>query len=196
MRKITTKLLIAIGTATFLLSIFLLYQSYKFTKRQILKDAEQNASMALEFDVAIRNYIAQHVRPVMYKFLGKEGFMPETMSTSFVAREIFEDVRKEFPNIKFSSDNPRNPLNKAGAEELNIIDYFNKNPQSHKWEGKIAINGKPYFAKFSAMRMEKACLRCHGDPENAPASLLKRYGSTAGFHCSLGKVIGMDTIFY
>ncbi len=196
MRKITTKLFIAIGTATILLSVSLLYQSYKFTKRQVLEDAERNASMALNFDVAIRDYIAQHVRPVMYEFLGKEDFMPETMSTSFVARTIFEKVQKEFPNyiIKFSSDNPRNPLNQAGAEELKIIDYFNHNPQMRKWEGEISIHGKPYFAKFSAMRVEEACLRCHGDPENAPASLIRRYGSTAGFHRPLGKVIGMDTI--
>jgi len=152
--------------------------------------------MALKFDVAIRDYIAQHVRPVMYKMVGKDDFMPETMSTSFVARTIFEDVRKEFPDyiIKFSSDNPRNPANKAGSEELKIIDYFNDNPQSQRWEGKISINDKPYFAKFRAMRMQAACLGCHGDPENAPASLLKRYGSTAGFHRPLGKVIGMDTI--
>ena len=152
--------------------------------------------MALKFDVAIRDYIAQYVRPVMYKMIGKEDFMPETMSTSFVARTIFEDVRKEFPHyiIKFSSDNPRNPANQAGSEELKIIDYFNDNPQMQRWEGEISINDKPYFAKFSAMRMEVACLRCHGDPENAPASLLKRYGSTAGFHRPLGKVIGMDTV--
>ena len=152
--------------------------------------------MALKFDVAIRDYIAQYVRPLMYNFLDKEDFMPETMSTSFVARTIFEDVRKEFPHylIKFSSDNPRNPLNQAGPEELKIIDYFNNNPQSQRWEGKISINDKPYFAKFRAMRMEVSCLRCHGDPENAPASLLKRYGSIANFHRTLGKVIGMDTI--
>jgi two-component system, cell cycle sensor histidine kinase and response regulator CckA len=196
MRKITTKLLIAIGITTVLLSVFLLYQSYKFTKRQVLKDAEQTASMALNFDVAIRDYIARHVRPVMYQFLGQRDFMRETMSTSYVARKIFEDVRREFPNyiIKFSSDNPRNPLNKAGAEELKIIDYFNNNPHAHKWEGEISINDKAYFAKFSAMRMEKACLHCHGDPADAPTSLIKRYGSTAGFHRPLGKVIAVDTI--
>lgn len=42
--------------------------------------------------------------------------------------------------------------------------------------------------------MTESCLRCHGDLKDAPASLLKRYGSTAGFHRPLGQVVGMDTI--
>ena len=196
MKSIATKLLISIGITTTLFFLYLSYQTYSLVSVRVKEVVEQQASIALKFDVAIRDYIAQHVRPVMYALLDKENFMPETMSTSFVARTIFEDVRKEFPNyiIKFSSDNPRNPLNRAGAEEQKIIDYFNNNPQSKKWEGEISINDKQYFAKFSAMRMEKACLRCHGDPGKAPASLVKRYGSTAGFHRQLGKVIGMDTV--
>jgi methyl-accepting chemotaxis protein len=107
-----------------------------------------------------------------------------------------EDVRNEFPDyiIKFASDNPRNPANQAGPEELKVIEYLNNNPQSQRWEGNISINAKPYFAKFSAMRVEERCLRCHGNPDDAPAVLLKRYGSTAGFHHPLGKVIGLDTI--
>ncbi|MBU0986914.1 MAG: DUF3365 domain-containing protein, partial [Proteobacteria bacterium] len=196
MRKIATKLLIAIGATTILLSVFLLYQAYTLTNRHIREAVEQNAAMALKFDVAIRDYIAQYVRPVMYELLGKDEFIPELMSTSYVARTIFEDVRKDFPDfiIKFASDNPRNPANQAGLEELKIIEYFNDNPQLQRWEGEISINDKPYFAAFSAMRMEVACMRCHSDPENAPASLLKRYGPTAGFHRPLGQVIGMDIV--
>ena len=196
MRKIAIKLSIAIATTTILLSVFLFYQGYTLTNRHMRESVEMNASMALKFDVAIRDYIAKYVRPVMYELMGKDAFIPEVMSTSYVARTIFEDVRKDFPDfiIKFSSDNPRNPANQAGLEELKIIEYFNDNPQVQRWEGEISINDKLYFAKFSAMRMEVACLRCHSDPEKAPASLLKRYGSTAGFHRPLGKVIGMDTI--
>ncbi len=152
--------------------------------------------MALKFDLAIRKYISQNVRPVMYKLVGKEDFMPETMSTSYVARSIFEDVRNELPDyiLKFSSDNPRNPANQAGPEELTIIDYLNKNPNIKKWDSIISINGIQYMAKFNARRMKKECLRCHGDPKDAPASLLKRYGSIAGFHRPIGDIIGLDTV--
>lgn len=152
--------------------------------------------MALSFDLAIRRYIAENVRPAMYDYLGKQIFVPETMSTSYVARSIFEEVRKDFPDyiIKFSSDNPRNPSNRAGPEELQIIDLFNNDPDLKRWQGIVTMGNRRYMAKFSARRMEPSCLQCHGDPEDAPALLIERYGKTAGFHRPLGKVIGMDTV--
>ena len=118
----------------------------------------------------------------MYDFVGEDEFIPETMSTSYVARKIFDDVRNEFPDyiIKFSSDNPRNPANQAGPEEISIIEHFNNNPQLKRWTGEIAIGEKQYMAKFSARRMTDSCLHCHGVSTDAPASLVKRYGSTAG----------------
>ncbi|MEJ2658340.1 MAG: ATP-binding protein [Desulfobacterales bacterium] len=157
---------------------------------------EQQASMALKFDLAIRKYVGQKVRPLMYKLLGENEFVPETMSTSYVGRAIFDDVRNEFPDyiLKFSSDNPRNPANQAGPEELKVIKYLNNNPHLKRWEGIISIDDKQYMAKFSARRMKESCLRCHGDPKDAPASLLKRYGATAGFHRPIGMIIGSDTI--
>ncbi len=50
------------------------------------------------------------------------------------------------------------------------------------------------MAKFSARRMQQSCLRCHGDPKDAPASLIEQYGDKAGFYRPLGQVIGMDTV--
>ena len=196
MKSLTTKLLISIGIVAIFFSVFLFYQVYSLTNRRISDVVEQQAAMALKFDLAIRQYIAQNVRPLMYELLGDEEFIPETMSTSYVARSVFEDVRNEFPDyiIKFSSDNPRNPVNQAGPEELKIIEYFNNNPHLKRWEGIISMGDKKYMAKFSARRMKDSCLRCHGDPKDAPASLLKRYGSTAGFHRPIGQVIGMDTV--
>ena len=196
MKSITTKFLISMGIATAIYSLFLFYQTYTLVSTRVQEVVEQQASIALKFDLAIRKYISRNVRPVMYELVGKEDFMPETMSTSYVARSIFEDVRNEFPDyiIKFSSDNPRNPANQAGPEELKIIDYLNKNPNIKKWNGIISIDGIQYMANFNARRMKKECLRCHGDPKDAPASLLKRYGSTAGFHRPIGDIIGLDTV--
>ncbi len=196
MKSITAKLLISISVITALFFCLLLYSSYKFTNNRIHEVIEQQASMALKFDLAIRNYVGSYIRPVMYKLIGEEAFILETMSTSYVARSIFEDVRNEFPEylIKFSSKNPRNPLNQAGPEEIKIIDHFDNNPHLKKWEGTIKIGTNEYMAKFNARRMEKSCLNCHGDPKDAPASLIEKYGSVAGFYQPMGKVIGMDTV--
>jgi len=196
MKSITSKLLISIGLISVVFLFLLLYFSYSLANKRINEVIEQQASMALKFNLAIRNYVGNHIRPVMYELVGKNEFVPEAMSTSYVSRSIFETVRTEFPEyiIKFSSKNPRNPINRAGPEENEIIDYFNDHPYLNKWEGIITISKKKYMATFNARRMEESCLRCHGDPENAPASLIETYGSVAGFNRPIGKVIGMDTI--
>ena len=196
MRSIQAKFLVSIGIVTSLFSIFILYRAYSLTNERIKDGVQQEASIALTFDLAIRQYVAANIRPLMYQLVKNDEFIPETMSTSYVARRIFDEVRKELPDyiIKFSSDNPRNPKNQAGKAELKIIEMFNNNPRLKRWKGIITINGKPYMSKFSARRMQPSCLRCHGDPADAPASLLMRYGSKAGFHRPVGKVIGLDTV--
>ena len=198
MKSIATKSLVFIGIATILFSVFLLYHTYSLTNRWVREAVEKQASMALEFDLTIRRYVAEHVRPRMYELVGEDEFVPETMSTSYVARSIFEGVQKEFPDyiIKFSSDNPRNPSNQAGPEELRIIDLFNRNPDLERWSGQISMGGRQFMAKFSARRMKESCLRCHGDPADAPASLLERYGMTAGFHRPIGEIVGPDLKIY
>lgn len=196
MGNIATKLLLSIGFVGVMYSCFLLYETYTLTQVRVNEVVEQEARMALQFNLSIRNYVASNIRPMMYKLVGEEEFIPEAMSTSYVSRAIFEDVRKAFPEfiIKFSSDNPRNPVNLAGPEELDLIKKFNRNPDMQKWQGNINIDGKPYFALFSARRMREACLNCHGEPQNAPKAILDKYGDVAGFHRTLGDVVGLDTI--
>ena len=196
MKSITVKLLLSIGLITMLCGGLLLYTSYFIAHKHIDGIVKQQAAMALQFDLAIRDYVGTHIRPVLVGLMGKDAFQPETMSTSFIARSIFENVRKTFPDyiIKFSSESPRNPINQAGKEEMEIIEIFDDNPELKRWQGHITINGRGYMAIFNARRMEASCLYCHGDPEDAPDSLIDRYGSVAGFHRPLGKVIGMDMV--
>ena len=196
MNSIGMRLFVLIALFITIFSSLLLYRTYKVANQHVFQVVSQEADMALQFNLSIREYVRNEIRPIMYEFVGKDEFIPETMSTSFVARSIFEDTRKHFPGfiLKFSSDNPRNPKNQAGPEELEIIRYFNDNHDETTWEGNITINGEQYFAKFKARRMEESCLRCHGDPADAPESLLKRYGSTAGFHRPLGDVIALDAV--
>jgi len=196
MKSIKIKLLIFVGMIIIACSTILLYRTYTKATSNIENLIKQQLGLALDFDLAIREYMAEKVRPVMFNLVGEEKFIPETMSTSFVARSIFENVRKNFPDyiIKFASDNPRNPINQAGPEELKMIKYFNENPNNKVWTGEIVIGKKDYIATFSAMRMKPSCLRCHGDPVDAPIELIKRYGSKASFYRPLGEVVGLDTI--
>ena len=196
MKSIKLKLLIFVGMIVLICSAILFQRSYSSVTSNIENLTKQKLGLALTFDLAIREYVAETIRPLMFRLVSEKKFIPETMSTSYVARHIFEKVRKKFPDyiIKFASGNPRNPLNQAGSEELKMIKYFNDNPLHNDWTGEIVIGNRNYIATFSAMRMEKSCLRCHGNPADAPYELIKRYGSDASFYRPLGEVVGLDTV--
>ena len=192
MKSIKLKLLVFVGIIVLICSAILFQRSYSSVTANIDHLTKQQLSLALNFDLAIREYVAETIRPMMFDLVGEQKFIPETMSTSFVARSIFEKVRKTFPDyiIKFASGNPRNPVNQAGPEELNMITYFNDHPDHKVWTGEIAMGDREYLATFSAMRMEKTCLHCHGNPKDAPIELIKRYGPDASFYRPLGEVVG------
>ena len=188
MRSITAKLLGSIGIITIVFLAFISYSFYELTNRQIYDVIEQQASMALKFDLAIRSYVGKYIRPALYERIDDDEFILEAMSTSYVARSIFETVREDFPEyiIKFSADSPRNPINQAGPEEIEIINYFDQNPDIDQWKGAITLNNKRYMAIFIASRMTPYCIHCHGEPTDAPASMIERYGPVAGSHKELG----------
>lgn len=196
MNNIGTRFSLVVGLFGILFSAILLYQTWKSARSQTDKVMETQAKLALEFETAIRRYVADAIRPEMEKRISPDEFVIEAMSTSYVARQIVEEVRKEFPDyiLKFSSENPRNPVNEAGPEELELLQYFRDRPDESRWQGKLHIDGEQYLVRVNAMRIEERCLRCHGDPKDAPQSLLDRYPENGGFYRQIGDVAGMDVI--
>ncbi len=194
--SIRSRFLLLVSFFAIVFSAFLVFRAWQICDKQTDQLLTSEGELALYFDLAIRKYVADFVRPFAVKHVAKDEFMPEVMSTSFVARSIFQEVNAKFPDIiiKFSSRNPRNPKNRASEEELRILKYFNENPQSKKWHGTIKMNGREYMAWFYPRKMTTKCLRCHGDPKDAPVSLIERYGNKNGFHRSVGQVIALDTI--
>jgi signal transduction histidine kinase/ActR/RegA family two-component response regulator len=196
MKNLGARFLLPFAVLAILFSAFILYQTYTASRQHVSELMNQQAALALEFNLAIRTYAGDKIRPVMELMLGKDGFNRETMSTSFISRSIFEEVRKKFPEyiIRFSSEDPRNPLNMADADELKMIEYFRSNPHIDKRVQEMMINGQRYLAHFKARYIKSECLRCHGDPKDAPPELLKIYGSKGSFHRKLGDVVGLDMV--
>jgi signal transduction histidine kinase/DNA-binding response OmpR family regulator len=196
MKSIGTRFSVAIAAFAIVFSAIVLWQAWSSAKQHSEELTSRQARLALEFDLAIREYVGQSIRPEMQKRITKDDFVVEAMSTSYVARRITERVSRQFPDylLKFPSDNPRNPKNKAGPEEEGLLQRFRENPGLRQWDGPLEIDGKEYYACLKPMRMEQVCLRCHGLPEDSPKSLLDRYGSTGGFFRKVGDVAGMDMI--
>ncbi len=196
MNTIRTKFLLVIAAFSIAISVFLIARNYKSNIEHLQSQVSLQTELALEFDLAIRDYVRQTLRPFAFDHVSENEFMPEVMSGTYIARSMFERVGQRFPDyiIKFSSDNPRNPVNQAGPAERVIIERFNLNPNMNRWSGEIEIDGIQYYGTFSARRMKESCLRCHGDPTDAPKPLIAQYGNTAGFNRPMGKVVGLDTV--
>jgi two-component system cell cycle sensor histidine kinase/response regulator CckA len=195
LKSLSVKFILIIGMVAVAFSAFLLWRTWRLSNTYMRNLTAVQAEMALEFDLAIRAYVGQSVRPISEDLAGKDRFIPEVMSTSYVAREIFGKIRLRFPEfiIKFSSLNPRNPANLASPAEAQIIKYFTDHPEAKRWVGRLKMGGKEFFGHFSPRRMRSSCLRCHGDPQEAPADLIRLYGAKAGFHQHLGEV-ALDTV--
>ncbi len=161
------------------------------------------AEASLQFDLAIRRYVQDTLRPAVLDAeleptSPRQGhsFRPEVLSSSFIARSIFEDVggNVEGLEIRFASDNPRNPLNRATEQERQLIEFFRANRDAQSWEGRIATDHGVVWARAVPRRMKEDCMQCHGNPETAPASLRARYGETAGYGRQVDEVAAIDLV--
>ena len=195
-RCLGTKFLCVVGACATACCALILYRAWSQNVAHTRRMAETQAQIGLEFNLAVRDYVARHVRPFTQAHIDSDDFIPETMSTSFVSREVFEQVSERFPGyiLKFSSENPRNPKNLATPQEREMIRYFEQHPKVEQWSGLIDLGGARYHANFRARRTTASCLQCHGDPADAPPSLVARYGDSAGFHRQIGEVMALDMV--
>ena len=176
--SLRTKILVLVVLTALMVSAVTVWRTWWLIRHQTARLSAVQADLALEFDKAIRHYVGRTLRPVVGTMVPDDRFVPEAMSTSLVARSVFDEVRREFPDyvLKFSSENPRNPINAARPEELEVLRHFREHPDEKKWVGTIHLGGREYLVHCIPRRMEVDCLRCHGRVEDAPAELIERYG--------------------
>jgi HAMP domain-containing protein len=173
--------------------------TYFLAGSRLQKDAEDQvfdkARLLLTTMEASRNFTSKVIKPALYKALPNR-FITEGMSSSFGARNIFERIHKTYPQyyFKHAAPFPRNPINQADAFEMGIIRKFNDNPELKDWKGYRTKGAEEQYSIMKPIVAEPRCMRCHGDPADAPQELLDRYGSENGFGRTVGEVIGTLTV--
>ena len=111
MSRISTRFLVTLGALACVFSALVLAQTWHSNRAQIEKLISSKAELAQDFDLAIREYVGQTIRPTVGRLVPREEYIPEVMSTSFVAKSVFDKVREKHPDylLRFASDQPRNP---------------------------------------------------------------------------------------
>lgn len=173
---------------------------YYYMRSQIIKEAEDKTMIIATHVKATGDYVKETLRPAITAALTRlnamDEFIVEAMSTTHVSLQVMERFNKKLSGYVFKrvSDNPMNPKNRADFLHLDMLTYFRLNKEKTLWNDIVDMDGKKYLFRISPVLMEKACLRCHGKPEDAPKELVKRYGTSGGFGREVGSVIGLNSI--
>jgi len=199
MSKLTITSKFRIGTACILL-LFCAVAAlafYYYLKAGVTRDIYRETEIFVGTADATRTYVKDVLRPRMTELLPSGAFIPHAMSTTFVGREIMRRLRERFPDFAYkrAASNPMNPLNQADAFELEMLDWFNTNRDRKEWHGVIKKNNLSFYARLRAIYAEAECLRCHGQPEQAPLAVRELYGTRGGYHYRRGQVVAADTIY-
>ncbi|MCX5877145.1 MAG: DUF3365 domain-containing protein [Deltaproteobacteria bacterium] len=177
------KFLIGLAVILFLFCLFWSAIIYTHQRKRLQEEALHKAELVMAAVDANRAYVQEILRPRMYEMLGQDSFVIEAMSTSYVSRVVMEKFKEDLPDISYRrvAINAKNPEFEANQREMEMIRYFNDHPQTESWQGIRTVDGEQYFVKFSPVRYDESCLHCHGRPEDAPGSIVERYGKTGGF---------------
>ncbi|ELS01730.1 HAMP domain protein [Xenococcus sp. PCC 7305] len=169
----------------------------------ILKIATENqiaskAQILMETMNSVRDYTNSQIRPELIE-RSQEEFLPETLPT-YSAREIFESLRNNNPEYrdffyKAATLNPTNLRDRADKFEAEIVERFISDPDLKEVSDFRNISGGQLFFIARPIQIKKeSCLECHSTPENAPPSVVERYGTTNGFGWQLNEIVGAQMI--
>jgi len=185
-----------------LVCIFLFFSAlaaaliYNHQKRALEEETFRKTELVDGAVEAIRGYVRTTLRPTMYKRFGQDIFILEAMSTSYISRVVMDRFKDKLPQFTYRrvAINARNPEYEANELERAMIDRFNREPDTSQWHGIIKTDQGRMYMSFRPVRFSGSCFRCHGKPEDAPATIVQTYGSKRGFHRRAGIVSGVQSV--
>jgi len=194
--------------AVFIL-IFMLLSSFfhSYTEEYAIAEAEKLVQDSLLTHRAIHKYINTVSRPELFRLkdeglLYQEYFSPKTMSFTYTARGIKTFLNKERKNagltevyFKLASNNPRNEINRADERESRLLKLMNEDELEDYREVIQDTDGqKSLYIAIPTKPITKGCLKCHGDPANAPKEMIELYPEAAGYFEEVGDIRALISI--
>ena len=147
-----------------LATIFLLFCGviagliYTHEKDRIEQTALSKSHIVMAAVESTRNYVRRILRPKMYAFAGRDAFILEAMSTSYVSRAVMDQFSESMPDYRYRrvAVKARNPESEPTRVERQMIDYFRKDSGQQHWKGIRDIDGT---AQFEVPRDTRRCAR-------------------------------------
>ena len=163
--------------------------------RNAQQEVLQHARFMLEKALAVRSYTSTQVAPLLETQM-KYSFLPQSVP-AFSATEVLAKLQKNYPEYSYKEAtlNPTNPRDRALEWEVDVISEFRNRPETKEFVGQrdTPIGRALYIAR--PIKIEnQACLRCHSTVDNAPKTLVDKYGPANGFGWHLNEIVGAQVV--
>lgn len=182
-------LLLAVFIFTTLVKVSYAVYSAKNEEREfILKEMRLLES----FMMVHRNYYQDLFVNKTLMFNEKTLKALPAFSASEIARRFSQNNLQQIV-VRTVSERARNVKNLADGEELEVIRYFNANPNANDYFSLVKRHEAAEYYQYAVpLRVEKKCLKCHGAKADAPAFIRERYSE--GYDYKEGDLRGILSI--
>ena len=128
-------------------------------------------------------------RGVYERQFAASGLPVDERTLGFLPAHALTRIAQDFPQwsrsgIRFNnvSDRPRNPDNRADADELDAMVWFRTHPgEKERLQEVHGPDGRHYYHYTAPIWTEPSCLACHGAPEQAPPVMTRHYDAAYGY---------------
>ena len=181
--------------------LVLLIALYNFIANFVVKQEIKKARLEADTIIYYRHYLSSIASKIE---VIDNSLHPFATTPAYVTNQVAK-VLRETKNIyiKQVSDNPRNIEDKADEFELKAIEFFKTNKNKKEFfeiHSPDKVLDKKHIFYARALKVEKSCLKCHGNPKtDVPPYLYKKiyalYGDRA-FNYKLGDIRGILAIAF
>jgi HAMP domain-containing protein len=166
---------------------------YFLTKQEIYAQADKELKVLVDMVRAARAVVSEQTRPY---FLAKGEFFPTVVSSTVMAKEVASRFQTFQPSymIRMISDNPLNIDNRPEGLEVSILDSLRKSGSDKGGVQVGVVRNRNYLISAAPTKVHDDCLLCHGNPDQAPAEIVAKYGKSSGFGWKSGEIIGASLV--
>jgi methyl-accepting chemotaxis protein len=172
----------------------------KALEHKALTEMNARGQMAMHMINSVSSYTSNDIAPLITQLADPETtFIPETIR-SIAARRVFENFKGNWQYkdllYKQATLNPTNPDDQADLFEAKLIEQFERDRSLTTLSDLRSPSGEQLFYTAQPLTVtSSSCLLCHGNPNQAPKSHVKRYGTQNGYGWKLNQVIGTQIIY-
>lgn len=173
------------------------FLSYKFLRSAARDQVIEQARLMMQTTTSTRHYTESQIKPLLETRTElKKTFLPQTVP-AYSATEIFNNLHETYQDYSYKEAtlNPTNLRDRAVDWEADIINQFRNHPEQKEFVGERETPDGLSLLFAKPIRITNpSCLECHSTPANAPASMIRKYGSNNGFGWLQDEVVGAQII--